>query len=495
MNKIKTNLIVAVDSKWGFSKNGIIPWKIKEDYNFFLDTTKRVYLNDTKNAVIMGKNTWKSLPENFRGLNGRANVIVSTTMTDEEVILDNKTNAVVHLVKSLQDGIKLCHQHKYGKIFIGGGYSIYKEALLNTEIDEIYLSSIGKDYGCDNIFPHSEFSQLVNNYKIQSSKNFIVTDQISKEMVPIIFTKYYKNEVPKCINYEEQQYLDLIEEILKKGTLRETRNAKVYSLFGKHFEFNLENGFPILTTKKINFKGVFEEASFFLSGKTDVQILSDKGIKIWNPNTTREFLDANGLNNYKEYDMGPMYPFQFRHFGLEYEGKDKDYTGGFDQIQYCLNLIKNDPYSRRNIMTSFNPAQAKEGVLYPCHSLIIQWYVEENNKLSMSMYNRSQDMVLGNPWNISYGALLIHLFCEVINNDLSYTGNKLLPGRLIVNMGDVHIYDTHYEQSIRQILREPYTFPKLIFKRKVTDFKDIKFEDLELVNYDCYPGIIAKMVA
>lgn len=498
MNDIKTNLIVATDLQWGISKKGLIPWRIKEDSNFFLDVTKREYIIGKKNAIIMGKNTWKALPDNFRGLRDRINIIISSQMTNNELLEDNKTKTDSYLVKSLNEGIKLCKNFDLGKIFIGGGNNIYKEALENLHIDEIYLSQINNNYDCDNIFPIESFNKIINNYKIHSTKEFLVCDQISKEKRNIKFTKFYKGDIPNhlnIINAEEQRYLDLLESILRNGDFRETRNANTWSQFGKNLEFDLSNGFPLLTTKKVNFQGIFEEALFFLSGKTDAKILSDKGIKIWDKNTSREFLDSIGLNHYDEFDMGPMYGFNFRHFGLLYEDKNKNYKEGFDQIKYCLDLIKNDPNSRRIIMTSFNPAQAKKGVLYPCHSIVMQWYVEEKNKLALSIYNRSQDMILGNPWNITYAALLIHLFCEVINNDSNYLGNKLLPGRLIMNLGDIHIYENHYEQCIRQILREPYKFPQLIFKRKVTELIDFKFEDLNLVDYYCYPGIIAKMIA
>jgi thymidylate synthase len=146
-------------------------------------------------------------------------------------------------------------------------------------------------------------------------------------------------------------------------------------------------------------------------------------------------------------------------------------------------------------MTSFNPKQAQECPLYPCHSIVLQFYVESNNRLSLVCYNRSQDLFLGVVWNLTYASLLIHLFCEVINNDNDYKGEKLSPGRLIMNLGDTHVYEEHKEQTIRQILREPYPFPKLIIKRKVNEITDFKFEDFELVDYHCYPNIIAKMIA
>ncbi|MCJ7636329.1 MAG: thymidylate synthase, partial [Nitrososphaeraceae archaeon] len=266
-------------------------------------------------------------------------------------------------------------------------------------------------------------------------------------------------------------------------------------------EFDLEKGFPLLTTKKIFLRGVFEELLFFLKGDTNANHLSERGVKIWDPNTSREFLDSVGLSNYNQGDMGPMYGFQFYHHGVPYRGMNEDYGNqGFNQIEYCLNLLKTDPYSRRILMTSFSPFQAKEGVLYPCHSIVVQFYVESSqvkneNRLSVAVFNRSQDFLLGNPFNLSMSALLVHMFSEVINNDPNYKGPRYTPGRLIMNLGDVHLYEDHYTEAIRQILRDPHQFPKLNIKRKVNELTDFKYEDLELVDYNCYPNIPAKMIA
>ena len=322
-------------------------------------------------------------------------------------------------------------------------------------------------------------------------------DENCQEQIDVKFIKWSKDAKKiNNINKEEQEYLNLLGDILREGDFRQTRNASCYSLFGKTIEFDLNSGFPILTTKKVFFRGVFEELLFFLRGDTNTKHLSEKGIKIWEPNTTREFLDSVNLKNYEEYDMGPLYGFNFLHFGAHYNGMNCDYSGkGFNQVEYCLDLIKKDPFSRRIIMTSFNPAQAKEGCLYPCHSLVLQFYMEAGHKLSLSCYNRSQDIICGFPFNCASSALLVHLFCEVINNDPGFKGHKIVPGRLIMNLGDVHLYDAHYSLAIRQILREPYAFPKLRIKKKLTTLTDFKFEDFELVGYDSYPAINAHMIA
>lgn len=516
MNQQKIVLIVAVDAKYGISKNGVIPWKITEDYNFFHDVTTREYTQGRKNVLIMGKNTWKSLPSNLRGLKNRITVIVSSTMTEEELKQDNMLGEEVYLVSNFTDAIttniltSLKIWDNIGYVFICGGSQIYQEALDQLDIDYYYITEIDEDYECDNLFPYDKLipritdyrtdGNLIKNAEIMDQKKFTVMDQVKNKKVKCTFTKY-RNLMTEpdnimLTNPEEQQYLNLLNEIITKGHYRPTRNSNTWSLFGKTMEFDLNKGFPLLTTKKVFFRGVFEELLFFLKGDTNAKHLSDNGVKIWEGNTSREFLDKNGLGHYEVGDMGGMYGYNFLHFGYPYAGMNTNYDQkGFNQIEYCLKLLKTDPYSRRILLTSFNPSTANTGVLYPCHSIVIQFYVDGDNKLSASCYNRSQDFLLGNPFNLCSTSLLIHMFCEVINNDPNYIGNKLLPGRLLMNMGDVHIYQDHYSESIRQILRDPHPFPQIKFNRKVTDLIEFKFTDIELIDYTSYPNIPAKMVA
>lgn len=487
MNTIPISLIVALDSKNGISINNKIPWQIKEDSNFFQDTTKRSF-NNKQNAVIFGKNTWKALPDSVRGLKDRINIIVSTTMTITELNQDNCTQVYAYLKNNLIEAIEFCKTLDIGRIFICGGNKIYMEAL-ELNISELYITRIHKDYKCDNIL---EIDQFLGQYNLYKSHRFL----------DIEFFKYYNKNinVPDhfICNEEEKQYQNLLEYTLKNGHFRQTRNSKTWSIFGKHLEFNLDH-FPILTTKKLFLKGVFEELLFFLKGDTNANHLSEKSVKIWDPNTSTEFLKLNGLN-YEQGDMGPMYGFQFCHNGAEYLGMNENYSNkGFNQIEYCLNLLKNDPFSRRIIMTSFSPYQAKEGVLYPCHGIAIQFYVESNSinnssLLSCSMYQRSADLACGIPFNIASYAFLVYMLCEIVNNDIN-SKIKLVPGRLIMSLGDCHIYEDHYTNVIKQILRDPYPFPKLNIKRKVTELTDFKFDDFELINYNSYPNILYKMVA
>lgn len=483
------NIIATVDKKWGISKNGKIPWNIIEIEEFFNDITLKNHYAGKKIAIIMDSSTFIQFGDKYRYVD----IVISSTLKDEDVLI----------YATLDDAIKYCLENQI-ECFIYGGVDIYMAAL-NTKyyakknyIKKIYITELDYDYECDVFFPETELQRALIHSNKSYYKDFKLTDTNNSKKINCCFCRHDFGLDESIVNKGESKYLDLLYNIITDGEFRSTRNANTWSLFGKSLKFDL-NKFPLLTTKSISFKAIFEELLFFLKGDTNVNHLSDKGVNIWNANTNRSFLDANGLKNYQEGDMGEMYGFNFRHYGAEYKGMDEDYTGkGFDQIEYILKLLRNDPNSRRIIMTSFNPSTAHKGVLYPCHSIEFQFYVESDGKsgkkLSATVYNRSQDMFLGNPYNISSAALFVYLICEIVNNTSTQI-YKLSPGKLTMFLGDVHLYENHLKQSVRQILREPFEFPELKFKRKVTELTDFKFEDLTLENYVRYPGIKADMVA
>jgi len=479
------NLIVAVDSNHGISRNGAIPWNIQPDMNFFQDVTTRKYVPDKQNIIIMGANTYRSF-NRPGGLPGRINIVVSNSLVNTDGIC---------VTGSVDSAIELCGVIDHGEVFVIGGMGVYNEFLERGLIGCVYLTVIDNDFECDNCFGDDVFDGMIGKFvNVQMDHAFDIRDTVSGCDLRVRFRKMGLVSMPARKVTQEDQYLNLLEDVLKTGHYRKTRNSFTYSVFGRHFEFDLGAGLPMITSKRIFLRGVFEETMFFLSGCTDIKILSDKGVHIWDANATKQFIQDNGLD-LEENDMGPLYPFQFRHYGLEYRGKNASYSGGYDQIAYCLNLLMKDPFSRRILMSSYNPKQATQSILFPCHSIALQLYVDGDNRLCLYCYNRSCDLVLGIPWNVLYASLLIHLFCEVVNNNVEYKGPELKPGRLIMGLGDVHIYENHYEQVIRQILREPFSFPTLKFNRKVDNLNDFTFNDLELVNYVSYPPIKAEMVA
>lgn len=488
------SLIACTDNKYGISKDGEIPWSIKEDMHFFQDITTKNNISCKKNALIMGKQTWLSLPDKSRGFKNRINIVLSSSLSQFDLDQTNVTASQTWLANSMYSATTLINRMNINNIFICGGADVYRKILRDYKINNIYLTYIDSDFRCNKFFPMDELIHWRDTQIIPDPiiKRFIVADNKNNQTYPLFIKKYYDRYIKVT---EETKYLDLMERIINEGHRRDTRNGVTMSIFGDKLEFDLSKGFPLLTTKKISLYNIFHELMFFIKGSTNTNILKDLKVNIWNNNTSRDFLDSNGLKHYIEGDMGPMYGFQWRFNNAIYEGCHANYDGkGFDQLKYCIELIKSDPHSRRIIMTTYNPSQSKEGCLFPCHGVFIQFYLE-NNQLSCMMIQRSADIFLGLPYNIASYALLTHMICEVVNNDKSYKGPQISPGRLIISIGDAHLYQSHYSQAVRQILREPMDFPKLKFNRSVSKIENFVFDDLNLIEYDPYPNITAKMVA
>lgn len=290
-------------------------------------------------------------------------------------------------------------------------------------------------------------------------------------------TKKCKMETQR---HDEYQYLDLIREILEKGKVKGDRTGTgTKSLFGAQCRYSLRDQFPLLTTKRVFWRGVAQELLWFIKGSTSAKELSDKGVHIWDANCSRQFLDGRGLTHYEEGELGPVYGFQWRHFGAEYKGMHHDYTGeGVDQLQQVIDTIKNNPDDRRIILSAWNPPDLPKMALPPCHAFA-QFYVCEG-ELSCQLYQRSADMGLGVPFNIASYALLTYMIAHI-------TGLK--PGDFIHTLGDAHVYMNHLEPLKQQLERIPRPFPKLVIKRKVESIDDFTFEDFEIVDYKPYPKI------
>lgn len=251
------------------------------------------------------------------------------------------------------------------------------------------------------------------------------------------------------------------------------------SIFGDQMRFNLRDQFPLLTTKRVFWRGVAEELLWFIQGSTDAKLLQEKNIKIWDGNSTRQFLDSAGFHDREVGDLGPVYGFQWRHFGAEYNDCKSDYSKkGIDQLKDVIERIKTNPNDRRIIMTAWNPSDIPNMALPPCHCLV-QFYVA-NGELSCQLYQRSADMGLGVPFNIASYALLTYMIAHVTN---------LKPGDFVHTFGDAHVYLNHVEPLQEQLKRSPRPFPKLNIKRQITDIDDFRFEDFEIVEYDPYPTI------
>ncbi|XP_014669527.1 PREDICTED: thymidylate synthase-like [Priapulus caudatus] len=291
------------------------------------------------------------------------------------------------------------------------------------------------------------------------------------------------NDVMK--HSDEHQYLDMIRHIIEHGQKKCDRTGTgTLSMFGTQSRYNLRNDiFPLLTTKRVFFRGVAEELLWFIRGSTNGKELSEKGVHIWDANCSREFLDTRNLQHRVEGDLGPVYGFQWRHFGAEYKDMYADYSGqGVDQLAKVIHTIKTNPDDRRIIMSAWNPPDLPKMALPPCHAFV-QFYVC-NGELSCQLYQRSADIGLGVPFNIASYALLTYMVAHV-------TG--LRPGDFVHTMGDAHVYVNHIDPLKEQLTREPREFPKLYFKRKVENIDDFTMEDLELVGYKPHRKIQMEM--
>ncbi|MBR1940495.1 MAG: thymidylate synthase [Bacteroidales bacterium] len=257
-----------------------------------------------------------------------------------------------------------------------------------------------------------------------------------------------------------KQYLDILQRVLDEGVHKEDRTGTgTISVFGHQMRFNLEDGFPCLTTKKLHLKSIIYELLWFLRGDTNVHWLQEHGVRIWN-----EWADENG-------ELGPVYGHQWRAW--------PDYDGGtIDQIKQVVEMIKKNPDSRRLIVSAWNVAEVNKMALPPCHT-IFQFYVA-NGRLSLQLYQRSADLFLGVPFNIASYALLLMMVAQV-------TGLKA--GDFVHTLGDAHIYSNHLEQVKLQLTREPRPLPKMHINPEVKDLFDFKFEDFELTDYNPWPHI------
>jgi thymidylate synthase len=288
------------------------------------------------------------------------------------------------------------------------------------------------------------------------------------------------------MDINEKIYLNALKDILKNGELRHSRNSKTISKFGVKLDFDISESFPLLTTKKVYFHGVLHELLWFIKGDTNSKNLENNDVNIWRANSSREFLDNLKLFNYDEGDCGPIYGFQWRHYGALYKGPDANYSGlGIDQLKNVIDLIKKDPTSRRIFMSAWNPVQLNDMCLPPCH-VSYQFYVSSDQKLSCLMNQRSGDMFLGIPFNIASCALLVYILSKITN---------LTPGNLSIVIGDAHIYEDHIEAVKKQLERDPYDPPKLKINKYFSNIDDYKYEHFELIDYKYYPTIKAAMIA
>ncbi|KAA0913152.1 thymidylate synthase [Psychrobacter sp. ANT_WB68] len=278
----------------------------------------------------------------------------------------------------------------------------------------------------------------------------------------------------------EQAYLDLLQHVLSHGSEKGDRTGTgTLSHFGAQLRFDLADGFPLLTTKKVHFKSIVYELFWFLSGSTHVDYLQENGVRIWNEWATAE---QTARFNRPAGDLGPVYGHQWRNYGATKDENGIYNNDGIDQITQVVEQIKNNPNSRRLIVSGWNPGEAEQVALPPCHTLF-QFFVADN-KLSCQLYQRSADLFLGVPFNIASYALLTHMVAQVCGLEV---------GEFVWTGGDCHIYQNHRQQVELQLTRELYTLPTLTLNPDVTDIFAFNYDDISVNGYESHPAIKAQV--
>lgn len=439
--------------------------RIPEDLKFFKETT-------VNNIVIMGRKTWESM--NKKALPNRDNIVITRSPQLYEKLYPN-----IKFITSRNIFEYLNQNQGQKQVFIIGGSQVFN---LFPDPRTIFITHITPD-----VFEYND-SNLIsveppnNHYKLVGySPIYNYTESTGGTYRHLI----YKRGVSDYnVNHS---YASLCDGIIKYGIERNDRTGVgTLSRFGQHLQINLQDGFPLLTTKYIPWKHVIEELLWFMRGDTDSKILEKKGVKIWKGNTTREFLDSRGLD-YKEGVLGKGYGWQWRFFGADYNEIFADTSrarpfGGFDQLQYVIDEIIANPTSRRILMCYWNPCDLNRVALPPCH-YACQFYVREKY-LDCMFSMRSTDVALGLPFNIASYAIL----CMIIAKKCG-----LEPGHLIYSGGDVHLYKNHIEPIKSQLHRQARPLPRLVLDDTITnkDIDKITVDDFTLIGY--FPRATIKM--
>lgn len=435
------NLIISFSTKnFGMNYKSKIPWNIPDI---------------PKDSIIIMENEF--IP--FNNLENIPNIIVS---------------------KNYDDVIKKFHE--YNEVFIVGGEDLYNRFI--NIADFIYTTHVDKKYETDDRFLPLEY---FGNYEIESYQDSKYSEE---EKCNYRFIKYkYRSDDKK---HNEYQYLNLMENILDNAKSRPDRTGVgTKSLFGTSMVFDISSSIPILTTKHVGWKTILRELLWILSGSSDSKELERKNVTIWKDNTSLEFLKKRGL----DYDIGitgPLYGHNLRSYSAPYVSGKTNYLGeGIDQMANLIENLKKDKYSRRHILTTFDPSTVHQAVLLPCHGLNLNYFVEQDdidkNKyyLDCCVYNRSQDFLLGVPFNIGSYSMLSYIVANLTD---------MHPRKLTFFMGDTHIYENHIDACHIQLQRNPLPLPIL----KVHDIKNLKLEEIteekfELIGYLSHPKITAPM--
>ncbi|KAL9251443.1 Bifunctional dihydrofolate reductase-thymidylate synthase-like protein [Drosera capensis] len=499
-------VVVAATREMGIGKDGKLPWNLPTDLKFFKDLTSSTSDPGKKNAVIMGRKTWDAIPTKFRPLPGRLNVVLTRSRSSTELGSSGDVITCGSMVSALEVLNASPYRLSIEKVYVIGGGQILREAQNTPSCEAIHITEIENLIECDTFIPaidtavfqpwHASLPLVENGVRfafvtyVRVRRNMVDHDgQENGSALDCKSSKFQTLDfsfLPQMVadSHEEYKYLQLVQEIISGGNVKEDRTGTgTLSKFGCQMRFNLRKSFPLLTTKRVFWRGVVEELLWFISGSTNAKVLQDKGIHIWDANASRSYLDSIGLTEREEGDLGPVYGFQWRHFGARYTTMHADYTGqGVDQLSDVINKIKNNPNDRRIILSAWNPSDLSVMALPPCH-MTAQFYVA-NGELSCQMYQRSADMGLGVPFNIASYALLTCMIAHVCD---------LLPGDYTHVIGDAHVYSIHIKPLQEQLRNLPKPFPVLKILSEKKDIESFAVTDLKLIGYDPHHKIDMKM--
>ena len=473
------SIVVAYTKKcFGIGFRNKLPWThIKEDMNRFTKITSSVTDPNKQNSVIMGKNTWKSIPSNNKPLPNRINIIISKSL--------NINTDSVKTFPCLDTALEYSYNNpKIENHFVIGGEMVYRDAITRFDLKNIYASVIDRDCEVDTYFP--KIPKWIEKIDTEES---IINDDLT-------FDTYSNVSDP---NSEEKMYLECMRRILETGEhIRDRTGVGTISLFDENLKFSIKTDnpdevdqkklsyrVPILTTKNLYLKGIIWELVWFLNGNTDAKWLSDRDVHIWDGHTSAEYLKTRGLD-YEEGELGPGYGHQWVNWG----GNLKDKTGGENQIKKIIEILKHNPESRRAVLSAWNVSDLDKMALPPCHMMYIFKVSNHNNKkktLNCKVILRSNDMFLGNPFNIMSTTILTILLSRSLN---------MLPGEIAVSICDAHIYENHVEQTKRQLDRIPLKFPLMSLNKEINSYDDMVHltpDDFVLNEYYKWPGIKASM--
>lgn len=508
----------VVNKGYPIGKDGDIPWHNSSDLKWFKKIT-------TGHPVIMGRKTYELLK---RPLPNRTNIVISKNndlwQDNVGVRVSDSLESAIEFAKTIDD-----------EIFIIGGSSIYKYAIDNKLVDRILVDFLAEEVdNADSFFPDifssDEWFENSRPLEIEPRKAYAM--------------EYVKQE--GLNNHVDKQYLNLINDIIENGVEKDTRAGKTLSVFGRQLRFNLKEGLPMLTTKKMFAKGVIHELLWFLNGDTNIKYLVDNGVHIWDDDAYRYYLTLVDKHNeatqtepehdwfkrpalpklskeeymqnvregnkqwlvvdkhayimsflpnafeyeYQFGDLGPVYGHQWTNWGesywYRYDHEGKRYNGGINQVKELIETLKKNPDDRRLMISAWNVGNLADMALPPCH-YACQFYTKklDNGKreLSCMWQQRSVDSLLGLPFNILSYAILTHLIAQCCDMEV---------GELIFNGGDVHVYVNQIDTyNAEQKERNPhlYGLPKLVLNKDITNIEDFKYEDIKIENYKSYPSV------